>query len=179
MAKRLVTDIEAAFEQEMTEELKEFQVENEARQAIEKAGLTLPEKSPLPDNTCELPSDITEIDYQELGKIHGNVVSMGCYVRVLTALSDIEREAAEASYDYIKSRAMDMLSDPNESKVSFTKAKVMSHPIVKSCQHRLLVARAKHSIYQRKLENYDAMAMAISREITRRNNEMLQIAKGG
>jgi hypothetical protein len=179
MAKVLISDIERKFAKEMEVELKEFEVSEEARHAIEKSGLSLPTRTPLPDNSCEMPADITEIGYQELGTLHGNVVNMGCFVRVLTALSDIEREEAEASYDYIKSRAMEMLADPGEDKVTFTKAKVASHPLVKSCQHKLLVARAKHTLYQRKLENYDAVAIAISREITRRNNEMLQVAKGG
>lgn len=159
----------------LEEQVKAFEVKEEAKAILHQAGLSIPDSPPLAEDECQLPPDITLIDFTELGRLHGAVVNMGCYIRSLAGMASIEKDIAEASYDFVKNKTMIDLSDVHEEKVTFTRAKVSGDEIVLVYAKKYYLAKARYELLSRKLENYDAMANAVSREITRRTNEMNQI----
>jgi hypothetical protein len=159
-------------EERIREEVRDFEVKQKSILALRAAGIPLPKEPPYIGDEVKMPHDITIISYQDLGKLHGNLVTMACYARTLAALADIEKESAEQMLGYVKDRKILLKADPEEKVVVYAKARATVDSLVRHYTQRYLQANAKHTLIDSQVENMERCAEAASREITRRISEI-------
>tara|TARA_Y100000310_G_C20524836_1_gene735490 strand:- start:161 stop:622 length:462 start_codon:yes stop_codon:yes gene_type:complete len=136
--------------------------------AIKKAGLVEPRK---PSKEISFPADLTDLTSQELGQVLTAYTGYLVYAEYLVAMADIEHTSYANKLEYVKSG--ELLKDEVQEyrNVSERNACVEQNSDVRKARTLADGAKAKGSLAKALLSGYDRIAYAVSREISRRQQE--------
>jgi hypothetical protein len=116
----------------------------------------------------KLPRDLAGAPSQHLGKLLGHLTSCANYAAYVASAEDLRRVVAEHELEYITARVRLEKTGTNAAKNDKTAA----DPRVKDANAAYFAAFAKAKMTAVLLANYERQISAVSREITRRTNEL-------
>ena len=128
-----------------------------------------PEQYPSGVGEDVFPNNIVEVPDTELGRLHSVFTALACYAESQTALSDSRLVYAESELEYI--RSVLHLRRSGE-KVADAKARVNIDPQFLEAQRTYLYCHSLYKLTRSKLESFNRKCQCISREITRRSQEL-------
>lgn len=149
-----------------------FRKVTDAVAELEASGLPIPQQptiqgQPLP----ALSTDLTRESNQTLGKLLSEFTAMANYVSYAATVADLTATADEHALEYETARTRLVKTGT----VSEKNDKATVDPRVHHAQVKAYESRAVAELTESIRRNYERDLMAISREITRRGNEMRQV----
>jgi len=155
----------------LQEAVKVYRATQEAVAAVKRARLTIPHR-PLAENGVDLnpklTSDLASTPSHTLGKLLTQFTAIADYAAYAAALADIERVIEEHALEYVTARVRLEKSGTVQEKAD----KTAVDPRVRAASATYFERMAIATLTQTLLENYERDLSAVSREITRRGNEM-------
>lgn len=155
--------------------VKEFTVREATKSNMAKAGLPVP---PQPDNSELLYAEwenvkkkygsVANIPFNELGSFLDKWTGLVSYARWVEAIADIDTSTAREIRDTIKKQLYTIQEGGRELR----DAKVATEPLYIEWERKFTESSSMYTATRALREGYEIRANAISREITRRGNDM-------
>lgn len=150
---------EASFEENRSSEI--------AIEKLKKARLSIP--SAPSGNTCpQMPEDITELGDKDLGHYMGIYSAWISYAESVSALADIRATTRENIFDFVQAKVRIEKSGTVQDKSDQTTVDERYQEALSDFE----TASATRSLTQSLLRGYIRNYEALSRELTRRQNEL-------
>lgn len=152
------------------------------RQALDKvterldaSGLPWPEKPTDYGSEYEFPADISKMSGGALGKLQGHLAGWEGYVTRLLALADIDLSLLQTSFDIALNEKMaDLQTNGSKGKLKdVLRAQALAaEPALKKAAYAIAERKALVSALKAQKGIYDMQRQAVSREQSRRSDEM-------
>lgn len=165
---------------EIEREIEIYKTREIAISKIKKAGLpipTNPEDHGIIKEWEDLKKQfggINNIPFHYLGEFLDRWTQMLSYARWVEAVADIELTTAEEIRNTIKKQLYTLMDGPREMK----DASVYHEPLYVEWEKKYLEAATTLTLIKALRESYEYKVNAISREITRRGDDVVDIRKG-
>jgi hypothetical protein len=161
---------------QIIDEIEDYQVRESTKAKMRKAGLPVP---PPPDNSENLYTEweaikkkhggLANIPYNELGDFLDKWTGLVSYARYCEALADIDTATAREIRDTIRKQLYTLQDGGRELR----DASVATEPLYTEWEKNFTESNAMYIATRALREGYEYRANAISREITRRGNDLL------
>lgn len=160
-----------------------FRVAEPALQTLTKRGLDLPERPKLEMNELwETLDNLTQLDDVRLGDLLNKMGNFCSYVDGQLAVADVEREEAQARYDFITARIRMALKEDTDGRkltVSDKSDIALTRDEVKDAKEQLMNKEAVYK-YTRTVRDKAQRAFdTVSRRITQRGQEIERMKREG
>jgi hypothetical protein len=161
--------------QEIERHLESWDVRKEVVERIKRSGLPIPPKPQNPegmsaewDELNQQHGGLSNIPFHELGNFLGKWDALAAYARYVEAVADFEQTVIKERKDHVKSQLYVL----NEGTREIRYALCQSDPMYVDLQHKYEIAEATYIAMRALREGYEGKVNVISREITRRGNEL-------
>lgn len=151
---------------------------------LKKQGLILPSKVEIPEEFLNkqgellIPDDMTLIPPEELGRYLSNFTALAAFYDAMVAMTDIDRTTAGRVKDFVEAKVLLELSKTNlgkgENRVTLLKAEREVNEFVVKAQDWADETDAIFRLASALLSGIERILFLISREITRRGNNIYQ-----
>lgn len=134
-------------------------------------GLTFSKPS---DEQVVLPPDITAIPSDALGELFTRLTAWTDYIASQLAMAQLEERAAQKKLDFTENTMLvkRMGAQVKGERVTTVKAEVSVHPDVVSLDNEYEEKYAYRKLVEMLLNNHERDLQLVSREITRRTNDL-------
>ncbi|BAU28229.1 hypothetical protein DFP93_101306 [Aneurinibacillus soli] len=161
--------------QEIENHLATWDVRKEVVERIKRSGLPIPLKPTEPEAMStewnemnQQHGGLSNIPFDELGNFLGKWDALTAYARYVEAVADLEQTAIKERKDHVKSQLYVLSEGTREIRY----ASCQSDPLYVGLQHKFEIAEATYTAMRALREGYEGKVNVISREITRRGNEL-------
>ena len=160
------------------EKLKEMEQKERAKARIKKAGLSFPSRPEIPPELQEpngdvkLPEDVTAIPDKKLGQYLSIFNSLASYAQCIVAIADIEKTTAENIARMAERFEIQDLPKSRRKNEDLRYGSVYLIDYVFDLRQEAIEKRADYKMAESVLQSYERAIQSLSREITRRGNEM-------
>lgn len=169
---------------EIVQEVQSYQVREATKAKLNKAGLPMP---PKPQDAVEginlfdewesmkkKHGGISNIPFRELGNFLDRWTGMVSYARWCEALADIDMSTAREIRDTIKKQLYTLQEGGREIRDASTH----TEPLYREWEQKFTEAESMYRATRALREGYEIRAGAISREISRRGDDVLDTRRG-
>lgn len=162
-------------------EIQAYQVREEVKAKHIKAGLPIPMKPANSDdayteweNVKKKNGGIANIPFASLGDFLDKWTGLVSYARWVEAIADIDTATAREIRDTVRNQLYTLGSGGREIRA----AEVTIEPLYREWERKFTESLAMYTATKALREGYEIRANAISREITRRGNDMTDDRRG-
>jgi hypothetical protein len=139
-------------------------------------GLTFRKPS---EEQVELPSDITAISSEQLGELFTKLTAWTDYIASQKVMADLEERAALRKKDFTENSLLikRMGAQVKGERITAVKAEISISPIVVELENDYEEKYAYRKLVEMLLTNHERDLSLVSREITRRSNDLRSTRK--
>lgn len=139
-------------------------------------GLTFRKPS---EEQIELPSDITAISSEQLGELFTKLTSWTDYIASQKVMADLEERAALRKKDFAENSMLikRMGAQVKGERITAVKAEISIHPEIIELENDYEEKYAYRKLVEMLLTNHERDLSLVSREITRRSNDLRSTRK--
>lgn len=151
------------------EKSSEYKVVSNALKEIYEMGMTIPEK---PKEMVYTDIEVPDLSSRDLGILQSRTTAWIAYLERIMGIADSEAEVSQQVLDIIKNKVMLEADIQSYQNVSDRKARRDSDNRTMKAMKKYEIYNTKRVVLQRLLNGYYAFKELLSREITRRNQEV-------
>lgn len=166
---------------EIQQEIEEYQIREEVKANQVKAGLPIPPKPANSDSLYEhwelmkkKHGGISNIPYNQLGDFLDEWTGLVSFARYVEAIADIDTATAREVRDTIQKQLYTLQNGGREIRAAL----VANEPMYREWERKFTESQAMYLATKALREGYEIRANAISREITRRGNDLTDTRRG-
>lgn len=158
------------------QEVADYEYREESKAKMVKAGLYLPSRPSVPEDILDshgnvaLPSDITNIDDEDLGRYLSIFTALSAYAEGIVAVTDIDSTTSDRVATFAERIEILKLPKDKQKNDDLRYGAVHNIDYVREYRKKAMQDEATFKISSGLLRAYEKAIMSLSREITRRAN---------